>query len=33
MMSNAYLGAAVLEGLSNPEAIAEQLDEWGCEYA
>jgi len=25
--------AAHLEGLVNPEAIAERLDEWGCEYA
>lgn len=25
--------AAYLEGLSNPEGIAEKLEEWGCEYA
>lgn len=25
--------AVVLEGLENPAAIAERLDEWGCEYA
>ena len=25
--------AAYLEGLSNPEGIAERLDDWGCEYA
>lgn len=25
--------AVVLEGLENPERIAERLNEWGCEYA
>jgi len=25
--------AVVLEGLENPERVAERLDEWGCEYA
>jgi len=25
--------AAHLEGLVNPEAIADRLDEWGCEFA
>ncbi len=25
--------AAVLQGLENPDAIAQQLDDWGCEYA
>jgi len=25
--------AVVLEGLGNPERVAERLDAWGCEYA